>query len=133
MDWISLRMSSVYRGIGVPRGDGSAVVVIPGFLGSDQYLGDMNAWLRRIGYQPYPSGLALCAGPLDDQAVRVGPGQVSARVQRVASQDGMEPGVQQSPPRRGNGVRGRGGRRRRRPRGRNQTDRIAGDEPPGFP
>ena len=27
MDWISLRMSAVYRGIGVPKGDGSAVIV----------------------------------------------------------------------------------------------------------
>ncbi len=57
VDWLSLRMSPVYRGNGIPRGDGSAVVVIPGFMGSDQYLGDMNAWLRRIGYQPYLSGI----------------------------------------------------------------------------
>ncbi|MEO8456607.1 MAG: hypothetical protein ABI559_02230, partial [Chloroflexota bacterium] len=42
---------------GIPRGDGSAVVVIPGFMGSDQYLGDMNAWLKRINYQPYLSGI----------------------------------------------------------------------------
>ena len=57
MDWLSLRASSVYRGIGVPHGDGSVVVLIPGFLGSDQYLGDMFSWLRRIGYQPYMSGM----------------------------------------------------------------------------
>ena len=57
IDWISLRVSPVFRGVGVPRGDGSAVIVIPGFLGSDQYLGDMNAWLRRIGYAPYLSGI----------------------------------------------------------------------------
>ncbi len=57
IDWLSLRMSPVYRGSGVPRGDGSAVVVIPGFMGSDQYLGDMNAWLRRIGYVPCLSGI----------------------------------------------------------------------------
>lgn len=57
IDWLALRVSPVLRGIGVPRGDGSAVVVIPGFLGSDQYLGDMNAWLRRIGYSPYLSGI----------------------------------------------------------------------------
>src|SRR2546428_5597423 len=57
VDWLSLRMSAVYRGVGVPHGDGSAVVVIPGFMGSDQYLGDMNAWLRRIGYRPYLSGI----------------------------------------------------------------------------
>lgn len=57
VDWLSLRMSPVYRGVGVPRGDGSATVVIPGFMGSDQYLGDMYAWLRRIGYRPYLSGI----------------------------------------------------------------------------
>jgi triacylglycerol lipase len=57
MDWLSLRASSVYRGRGIPHGDGSAVVLVPGFLGSDQYLGDMFSWLRRIGYQPYMSGM----------------------------------------------------------------------------
>ncbi len=57
IDWISLRMSPVFRGIGVPTGDGSAVIVVPGFLGSDQYLGDMHAWLRRVGYTPYLSGI----------------------------------------------------------------------------
>jgi hypothetical protein len=57
MDWLSLRASAVYRGNGVPHGDGSAVVLVPGFLGSDQYLGDMFSWLRRIGYQPYMSGM----------------------------------------------------------------------------
>lgn len=57
IDWLSLRASAVYRGIGVSRGDNSAVVVIPGFMGSDQYLGDLYAWLRRIGYQPYLSGI----------------------------------------------------------------------------
>ena len=57
MDWLSLRASPVYRGIGVPHGDGSVVVLTPGFLGSDQYLGDMFSWLRRIGYQASMSGI----------------------------------------------------------------------------
>ena len=57
MDWLSLRASPVYRGIGIPCGDGSAVVLTPGFLGSDQYLGDMFSWLRRIGYLPVMSGM----------------------------------------------------------------------------
>lgn len=57
MDWLSLRASAVYRGIGVPQGDGSAVVLVPGFLGSDQYLGDLFSWLRRMGYQPHMSGI----------------------------------------------------------------------------
>ncbi len=57
MDWLTLRASAVYRGIGIPHGDGSVVVLVPGFLGSDQYLGDMFSWLRRVGYQPYMSGM----------------------------------------------------------------------------
>lgn len=57
MDWLALKASSVYRGVGIPHGDGSAVVLVPGFLGSDRYLGDMFTWLRRIGYQPYMSAI----------------------------------------------------------------------------
>jgi pimeloyl-ACP methyl ester carboxylesterase len=71
IDWLSLRMSPVYRGAGVPRGDGSAVVVIPGFMGSDQYLGDMHAWLRRIGYQPYMSGIGRNADCPEVLALRL--------------------------------------------------------------
>jgi pimeloyl-ACP methyl ester carboxylesterase len=54
-----LHASPVFYGIGVPRGDGSAVVVIPGFLGSDIYLVEFFAWLRRLGYAPYFSGIGL--------------------------------------------------------------------------
>ncbi|HTG14352.1 MAG TPA: alpha/beta fold hydrolase [Blastocatellia bacterium] len=55
LDWLALRSSPVYYGLGVPRGDGSAVVVIPGFLGTDIYLQEIYSWLRRIGYRPYMS------------------------------------------------------------------------------
>ncbi len=55
IDWLALHASPVYYGIGVPRGDGAPVVVIPGFLGSDNYLMEMYYWLRRIGYRPYYS------------------------------------------------------------------------------
>ena len=55
IDWLSLRLSPVYYGVGVPRGDGAPVVLVPGFLGSDNYLVEMYNWLRRIGYRPYYS------------------------------------------------------------------------------
>lgn len=55
VDWLALRVSPVYYGVGVPHGDGAPVVVIPGFLGSDSYLMEMHNWLRRIGYRPYYS------------------------------------------------------------------------------
>ena len=31
LDWLALRTSSVFYGCGVPRGDGSAAVLVPGF------------------------------------------------------------------------------------------------------
>src|SRR5579859_6917446 len=56
-----LHAAPVYYGLGVPRGDNSAVLVIPGFLGTDIYLVEMFAWLRRVGYTPYFSGIGLNA------------------------------------------------------------------------
>lgn len=56
-----LRATPTYYGFGVPRGDRSAVIIIPGFLGTDIYLMEMYAWLRRIGYRPYFSGIGLNA------------------------------------------------------------------------
>ena len=56
-----LHATPVYYGLGVPRGDGSAVIIIPGFLGTDLYLTELHAWLRRIGYRPYFSGIGLNA------------------------------------------------------------------------
>lgn len=56
-----LHATPVYYGLGVPRGDNSAVVVIPGFLGTDLYLMELFAWLRRVGYQPFFSGIGLNA------------------------------------------------------------------------
>ncbi len=52
-----LRISPVFWGYGVPPGDGSAVVVVPGFLGTDLYLTPFHNWLARIGYKPYYSGI----------------------------------------------------------------------------
>jgi pimeloyl-ACP methyl ester carboxylesterase len=51
----------VYYGVGVPHGDGSPVIMIPGFMHSDVYLVIMYAWLKRLGYSPYYSGIDLNA------------------------------------------------------------------------
>ena len=47
------------RGVGVPRGDGSPVLLIPGFLAGDGSLSVMSNWLRRIGYQPHGADIVL--------------------------------------------------------------------------
>ncbi len=57
-----LHASPVFYGFGVPPGDGSAVVLIPGFLGTDDHVAHLAAWLRRIGYRPYLSGIGVNAG-----------------------------------------------------------------------
>lgn len=70
VDWVALRLSPVYYGIGVPRGDGDPVVVLPGFLGSDSYLAEMHYWLKRIGYRSYYSRIgrnAECPDVLTDR------------------------------------------------------------------
>jgi pimeloyl-ACP methyl ester carboxylesterase len=58
---LMLSASPVYYGYGVPRGDGSAVVLIPGFLCSDAYLTPMRWWLDRIGYGASYSGVGINA------------------------------------------------------------------------
>jgi pimeloyl-ACP methyl ester carboxylesterase len=50
-----LTADPVWRGGGIPHGDGRAVVLVPGFGGGDQTLSALAAWLCRIGYRP-----ALC-------------------------------------------------------------------------
>ncbi len=56
-----LHATPVYYGFGVPRGDDSGVIIIPGFLGTDLYLTELHAWLGRIGYRPYFSGIGINA------------------------------------------------------------------------
>ena len=53
-----LMVDPVYRGSGVPRGDGSAVLAIPGFMAGDSSLSVMRDWLRRIGYDARSSGIS---------------------------------------------------------------------------
>src|SRR4029453_4989705 len=65
VDWLALHASPTFFGCGIPRGDGSAVVLVPGFLGSDWYLLELYYWLRRIGYRAYLSRMGRNAECLD--------------------------------------------------------------------
>jgi triacylglycerol lipase len=56
-----LHIAPVYYGLGFPPGDRSGVIIIPGFLGTDAYLLEMYAWLHRMNYRPYYSGIGLNA------------------------------------------------------------------------
>jgi predicted alpha/beta hydrolase family esterase len=65
VDWLALHSSPVYCGWGVPRGDGSAVILVPGFLATDNYLWELNCWLGRVGYRAYMSQIGRNANCLD--------------------------------------------------------------------
>jgi len=56
IEWIRLWASNVYRGVGVPRGNGEPVIVVPGFLGSYGGLYELRDWLARIGYGVFDPG-----------------------------------------------------------------------------
>jgi triacylglycerol lipase len=53
----ALLRDSVFRGRGVPRGDGRPVLLIPGFLSGDWSLTVLSNWLERIGYKAHLSGI----------------------------------------------------------------------------
>lgn len=71
LDWMALKTSPVYYGFGVPRGDKSAVILVPGFMGTDHYLYEMYFWLRRIGYKPYLSNIGWNAECLNTLVERL--------------------------------------------------------------
>jgi pimeloyl-ACP methyl ester carboxylesterase len=66
----SLMRSGVWRGDGVPPGDGAPVLLVPGYLAGDGSLAPMTRWLRAAGYRTHRAGIranvdcseALCRG-----------------------------------------------------------------------
>ena len=63
----------VFRGHGVPQGDGRSVLLLPGFLAPDGSLRVMAQFLRRIGYDPVLSGIRFnsgCGNTFDQRIVR---------------------------------------------------------------
>ena len=56
-EFSSLLRDPVFRGRGVPRGDGRPVLLIPGFLSGDWSMRILQSWLERVGYKAYLSGI----------------------------------------------------------------------------
>jgi triacylglycerol lipase len=61
-EFAQLVADPTYYGVGVPRGDGRLVAVLPGLFGNDWYLQPLHLWLARIGYRPVRSSLMVNAG-----------------------------------------------------------------------
>lgn len=57
LEWAALHWSPAYLGIGVRRGHGEPVVVVPGFMASDAGLAELKCWLDRMGFAAYYSGI----------------------------------------------------------------------------
>jgi triacylglycerol lipase len=65
----ALPRDPVFWGVGVRRGHGHPVLLIPPFMAGDESLATMATWLRSCGYRPVPAGLGPnvgCAGALVD-------------------------------------------------------------------
>ena len=82
LDWLTLRGAPLLYGRGIPRGDGAAVVVIPGFLFSDWYLFELRAWLTRIGYRGVASRIGRNADCPDVLCARL---QTTVETARTAT------------------------------------------------
>lgn len=66
-----LLLDPVFRGAGVPRGDGRPVILLPGFLAGDQTLAVLGIWLYRLGYAPHVCGFRANADCSDRALSRV--------------------------------------------------------------
>lgn len=82
-EWLRLKSSPVFAGESVPRGNGAAVVTIPGFMCSDLYTNCLTNWLRRIGYRAYPSGLERNNDCIEKILV-----QILTTIERAAAETG---------------------------------------------
>jgi|SRR3989344_4860414 len=77
-EFFNIQFHPIYYGIGVPHGDNSPVIPIPGLFSSDWHLIWQRSWLRRIGYQSYPSGINF-ANMYPDRHMR----EITGRIERI--------------------------------------------------
>src|SRR5215210_2379857 len=80
-----LRRSPVYRGHGVPGGDGRAVLLIPGFLAGDTSLATMTHWLRQNGYHTRRAGIRANVDCSEEACARL-----EARLEGFAEHTGQK-------------------------------------------
>ena len=72
VEFTRLLREPLFWGWGARRGDGRDVLVLPGLGGSDLYLRTLRHWLRRVGYNPLPSGLERNPGWSPELVARFG-------------------------------------------------------------
>ena len=82
LEWAALLADPVWRGVGVPCGDGSPVLLVPGFLSGDVSLRTLRTWLQRIGYRTYQADIRWNVDCADRAMVRL-ERRLTAVVQRT--------------------------------------------------
>lgn len=75
--------SAVWRGGGVPDGEGRPVLLVPGFLAGDGSLAAMTRWLRANGYRTQRAGIRANVGCSEDCL-----GRLEARLEELAFETG---------------------------------------------
>src|SRR5919109_4615760 len=89
-----LLRSPVWRGVGVPPGDGRPVLLVPGFLAGDGTLATMSRWLRANGYWTRRAGIRANVGCSEEACERLedrllaGPGRTGQRRERIRPRPG---------------------------------------------
>ncbi|MCY4266250.1 MAG: hypothetical protein OXE78_15585 [Gammaproteobacteria bacterium] len=83
-DWLKLRCSAVYYGLGIPRGNKQPVMLVPGFMSGDLLMLEMHRWLRRMGYDSYLSGIVWNTDCPDKTA-----SQLMNRIHRIHNKTGQ--------------------------------------------
>jgi triacylglycerol lipase len=82
LEWAALRRS-VYRGVGVPAGDGRGVLLIPGFMAGDGSLATLTHWLRAAGWHTKRAGIRA-----NVSCSEVACGRLEERLERLAATTG---------------------------------------------
>lgn len=80
-----LLVDPVWYGVGVPRGDGGPVLLVPGFLAGDNSLWVLHGWLRRMGHRPYAARI-LANVDCSDRAVD----RLEERLEQVVGRAGRK-------------------------------------------
>ena len=62
----------VYYGKDLPKGNGSPVLLIPGYFAGDWSLSTLSRWLARLGYRAYLSGIDWNIGCPDEKSEQLG-------------------------------------------------------------
>lgn len=84
-EYAALMRDPVWKGEGVPHGDGRETVLVCGFLAGDNSLNAMARWLGRIGHHPSRAGIRWNVGCMGETIDRL-----ELRIEQLAERSGRK-------------------------------------------